>query len=58
MLAAKRSSGVALEVNIIEHATLTPLPSTSRAAHSGFGTQGRRHQKSKSTKRTYALQMS
>ena len=47
MLAAKRSEGVAPEVNLREGATHTPLPSMNKAAHSGFETQSRCHQKSK-----------
>ena len=47
MLAAKRSAGVAPEVNVREHVTHTPLPSANKAAHSGFETQRRHHQKSK-----------
>ena len=42
MLAAKRSAGVAPEVNLC-----MPPPSANQAAHSGFETQRRRHQKSK-----------
>ena len=47
MLAAKRSAGVAPEVNIRECVRHTPLPSMNRAAHSGFETQRRCHQKFK-----------
>ena len=47
MLAAKRLLGVTLEVNIGEHISCTPLPSSNNAAHSGFETQKRWHQKSK-----------
>ena len=47
MLTAKRSAGVTPEVNLWEHVTSTHLPSTNKAAHSGFETQRRRHQKSK-----------
>ena len=47
MLAAKRSAGVAPEVNLRECISHTPPPSTNKAAHSGFETQRRRHQKSK-----------
>ena len=37
-LAAKRSAGVVPEVSLREHVTHTPLPSTNKAAHSGFET--------------------
>ena len=47
VLAAKRLAGVAPEVNLREHVTCTPLPSANKAAYSGFETQRRRHQKSK-----------
>ena len=47
ILAAKRSAGVAPEVNLREHVTCTPLPSMNKAANSGFETQRRHHQKSK-----------
>ena len=47
MLAAKRSAGVAPEVNLRECVTHMPLPSVNNAAHSGFETQRRCHQKSK-----------
>ena len=47
MLAAKRSVGVAPEVNLREFVTHMPLPSVNKAAHSGFETQRRHHQKSK-----------
>ena len=40
-------TGVAPEVNLREHVTCTPLPSANKAAYSGFETQRRRHQKSK-----------
>ena len=46
MLAAKRSAGVTAEVNLSEHVTHMPLPSANKAAHSGFETQRRHHQKS------------
>ena len=46
MLAGKSSAGVTPEVNVREHVTHMPLPSSNKAAHSGFGTQ-RHHQKSK-----------
>ena len=55
MLAAKRSAGVAPEVNLREHILRIPPPSVNKAAHSGFETQRKRHQKS-TTKRTYVLQ--
>ena len=47
MLAAKRLACVSPEVNLREHVTHTPLPSWNKTAHSGFETQRRRHQKSK-----------
>ena len=47
MLATKRSAGVAPEVNLRECVTHMPLPRTDKAAHSGFETQSRHHQKSK-----------
>ena len=61
MLATKRSAGVAPEVNLREHVTHKSLPSANKAAHSGFETQRRHHQKSKTgisgpRKRTYVLQ--
>ena len=46
MLAGKSSAGVTPEVNVREHVTHMPLPSSNKAAHSGFRTQ-RCHQKSK-----------
>ena len=36
MLAAKRSTGIAPEVNPREHVTHMPLPSVNKASHSGF----------------------
>ena len=42
----KRSAGVEPEVNLKEHVTCTPPPSANKAAHSGFDTQTRHHQKS------------
>ena len=42
-----RSAGVAPEVNLREHVTHIPLPSANQAAHSGFETQKRCHDKSK-----------
>ena len=47
MLAAKRSAGVAPEVNLWVCVTHMPPPSVNKAAHSGFETQRRHHQKSK-----------
>ena len=47
MLAAKRSAGVSPEVNLRECISRTPLPSANKAAHSGFETRRRHHQKSK-----------
>ena len=47
MLAAKRSAGVTPEVNLRRHVTCTALLSANKAAHSGFETQRRCHQKSK-----------
>ena len=43
----KRSAGVAPEVNLREGATHMSVSSTNKAAHSGFETQRRCHQKSK-----------
>ena len=47
MLAAKRSAGVAPDVNLREHISCAPLPTANKAAHSGFETQRRCHQNSK-----------
>ena len=47
MLATKRSAGVTSEVNLREHITHTPPQSLNMAVHSGFETQRRHHQKSK-----------
>ena len=47
MLATKRSAGVTPEVNLRKCVTCMPLPSGNKAAQSGFETQRRRHQKSK-----------
>ena len=47
MLVAKKSAGVAPEVNLQEHVTHTTLPSMNKAAHSGFETQRSCHQKPK-----------
>ena len=46
-MATKKSAGVALEVNLREHETYLPLPSTNKASYSGFETQRRCHQKSR-----------
>ena len=62
MLAAKRSAGVAPEVNLREHVTHMPPPNVNKAAQSGSETQRRHHQNSKAggisgpTNRTYVLQ--
>ena len=47
MLATKSSVGVAPEVKLREHITHMPPLSVNRAAHSGFETQRRCHEKSK-----------
>ena len=47
MLATERLAGVAPEVNLRELVAHTPLPSANKAAHSGFETQSRHQQKSK-----------
>ena len=47
MLVAKRSAGVAPEINLRERVTCMPLPGANKASHSGFETQRRNHQKSK-----------
>ena len=47
MLVAKRSAGVAPEVNLRERISCMPLPSVNKAGHSGFETQRRRHEKPK-----------
>ena len=47
MVAIKRSADVTSEVNLGECTSCTPLPNANKAAHSGFETQTRRHQKSK-----------
>ena len=44
MLAAKRSAGVPLELNLREYVTYTPQPSVKKAALSGFETQRWHHQ--------------
>ena len=46
MLATNKSAGETLEVNFRDYVTHTSPPSTSKAAHSGFETQRRHHQKS------------
>ena len=46
MLASKKVAGVTPEVNFREWVTYMPLPSTNKAAYSGFETQ-RCNQKSK-----------
>ena len=58
ILAIKRLTGVASEVNLGERTSCMPLPSANNAAHSGFETQRRHHQKSKDwpIKRTCAHQ--
>ena len=47
MLFAKRSSGVTPEVNLRKCVTYMPPSSANKAAHLGFETQSRHHQKSK-----------
>ena len=47
MLAGKRLAVVALDVNFREYVICMPPPSLNKAAHSGFETQRRHHQKSK-----------
>ena len=62
MLATKRLAGVTPKVNLRECVTYSPPLSVNKAAHSGFETQSRHHQKSKTgasvapTKRTYVPQ--
>ena len=55
----ERSAGVAPEVNLRECVTRKPPPSSNKAAHSGFETRKRHHQKSKTgvsvTKRTHVF---
>ena len=46
-LAANSSAGVAPKVNLRECVTHTPPPSLNKAAHSGFETERRHHQNSK-----------
>ena len=47
MLATKRSTGVAPEVNLMDRISRMPLPSENKTAHSGFETQRGRPKKSK-----------
>ena len=47
MLAIYTGSGVAPEVNLRECISHMPLQSSNKASHSGFETQRRCHQKSK-----------
>ena len=47
MLVTKRSAGITPKVKIRQHVTHRPPPSANKAAHSGFETQKRHHQKSK-----------
>ena len=47
MLATKRSAGVTPELNLRGHVTYMPPPSANKATLSGFETQRRHHQKSK-----------
>ena len=47
MLASKTLEGVGPKKNLREHVTHTPPPSANMATHSGFETQMRCHQKSK-----------
>ena len=47
MLATKRLAGIKPELNLREHVTCMPLPSMNKVVHSGFDTQRRRNQKSK-----------
>ena len=47
ILTPKRSAGITPEVNHREHVTHTPPPNVTKAAYSGFETQRRCHQKSK-----------
>ena len=51
MLAAKRSAGIAPEVNLMEHVTCMPLPSVNKAPLSGFEFQRRRQQKTQTVAR-------
>ena len=45
--AAKRPVGLTQKVNLWEHVTPMPSPSTNKVADSGFKTQRRHYQKSK-----------
>ena len=45
MLAIYTGKGVMPEVNLRKSISFTPLPSVNKAAHSGFETQRRYHQK-------------
>ena len=45
MLAEKMFAGATPEVNLRKHVTHMALPSVNKAAHSGFETQRRRHQR-------------
>ena len=45
MLVVEKLASVAPGVNLREPASHMPLPSSTKAAHSGFETQRRRHQK-------------
>ena len=47
MLTTKRSAGVTPDMNLIDCVTHIPPPNANKAAHSGFETQRRCHQKSK-----------
>ena len=47
LLATKRSAGITQEVNLKEYVICMPQPSVNKAANSGFETQRRCHQKSK-----------
>ena len=47
MLVLYTGKGVAPEVNLMEYISHTPPQSLNKAAHSGFKTQRRHHQKSK-----------
>ena len=47
MWTAKRSAGISPDVNLGERVTCTPPLSANKAAHSGFETQRRHYQKSR-----------
>ena len=47
MLTTKRSAGVTPDMNLIDCVTHIPPPNANKAAHSGFETQRRCRQKSK-----------